>query len=96
MVRTLNWDKMLTGLLESSDGGIDTQQLKRNSTWFVVIQLLGSKTIEATSSSRVMRGGGKKDKNGWMRENIAGELPASYRQCLTSSIGGEVGVTAVA
>jgi hypothetical protein len=63
---------MSTGLLES-DGGIDAQQLKRNSTWFVVIKLLGSKTIEAASSSYIMGRGWKKDNKGWMRENIAGE-----------------------
>ena len=49
MVCTLDWDKMLTGSLES-DGGIDAQQLKRKSKLFVIIKLFGSKTIKAASS----------------------------------------------
>jgi hypothetical protein len=68
---------MSTGLLKS-DGGIDAQELKRKSTWFVVIKLFGSRTIEAASSSytHIVGRGWKKDRIGM--ENIAGEVRADW------------------
>jgi hypothetical protein len=82
---------MSTGLLES-DGGIDAQQLKRKSTWLVVIKMFGSKIIEAASSSCVVPvgRGWKKDKNGWMRENIVGEKRVHWH-----SVALRLGVTVV-